>query len=89
MTPTQSIDLRDLCEKANVAFDEHLSQAQASKRIDELKAASGGSASERQDEREHGLVSPDPTGNPGSLGTGSSCRRTVHQVRRELLRGDD
>ena len=41
MTPAQSSYLRTLCERANEPFDETLTKAQASKRIDELRAKTG------------------------------------------------
>jgi hypothetical protein len=41
MTPAQASYLRTLSERANEPFDESLTKAQASKRIDELRAKTG------------------------------------------------
>jgi hypothetical protein len=41
MTGAQRSYLKTLCEEAKVDFDEHLTKAQASKRIDELQARTG------------------------------------------------
>ena len=41
MTGAQASYLQTLCEEANVDFDENLSKADASKRIDELQEKTG------------------------------------------------
>jgi hypothetical protein len=41
MTGAQRSYLKTLCEEAHVAFDEKLTKAQASKRIDELQEITG------------------------------------------------
>ncbi|MCG7361324.1 DUF3072 domain-containing protein [Roseomonas sp. ACRSG] len=41
MTGAQASYLRTLCEEAGEAFDESLSKAEASKKIDELQARTG------------------------------------------------
>jgi hypothetical protein len=41
MTPAQASYLQNLCRQANEEFDESLTKAQASKRIDELRAKTG------------------------------------------------
>ena len=41
MTQAQRAQLETLCEQAKQPFDENLSQAEASRRIDELQAATG------------------------------------------------
>ena len=41
MTGAQRSYLKTLCEEAKVPFDDKLSKAQASKRIDELQKATG------------------------------------------------
>jgi hypothetical protein len=41
MTPAQASYLRTLSERANESFDESLTKAQASKRIDELRSKTG------------------------------------------------
>ena len=41
MTGAQASYLRTLCEQANVDFDENLSKADASRRIDELQSKTG------------------------------------------------
>jgi hypothetical protein len=71
MTGAQRSYLTTLCEEAKVAFDPNLTKAEASKRIDELQAITGRGEPEESPSVEQGLVSPDPTGNPGSLGKGT------------------
>jgi hypothetical protein len=44
MTGAQASYLKTLCEEAHQAFDPELSKAEASKRIDELRAETGKSA---------------------------------------------
>ena len=41
MTGAQASYLRTLCQEANEPFDENLTKAEASKRIDELQAKTG------------------------------------------------
>ena len=41
MTSAQASHLRTLCQEANEPFDENLTKAQASRRIDELQAKTG------------------------------------------------
>jgi hypothetical protein len=41
MTPAQSSYLQNLCRQANQEFDESLTKAEASKRIDELRQKTG------------------------------------------------
>ena len=41
MTGAQASYLRTLCQEANEPFDENLTKAQASRRIDELQAKTG------------------------------------------------
>jgi hypothetical protein len=66
MTGAQRSYLKTLCEEAKAPFDEDLTKAEASKRIDELQAITGRGEPRRTVDK--GLVSPDPTGNPASLG---------------------
>lgn len=74
MTGAQRSYLKTLSEEARVSFDDKLTKAQASKRIDELQALTGrGKTGEARDE-ESGLLEPDPTGNPGSLGQNQQVR---------------
>ncbi|MPZ46794.1 MAG: DUF3072 domain-containing protein [Betaproteobacteria bacterium] len=68
MTGAQRSYLKTLSEEAKVQFDDKLTKAEASKRIDELQAKTGRGKTEQNGSEERGLVSPDPTGNPGSLG---------------------
>lgn len=68
MTGAQRSYLKTLSEEAKVPFDDHLTKAEASKRIDELQEKVGRGRSQTSETRPDGLVSPDPTGNPGSLG---------------------
>jgi uncharacterized damage-inducible protein DinB len=41
MTGAQASYLKTLCEEAGEAFDEHLTKAEASRRIDQLQEATG------------------------------------------------
>lgn len=68
MTGAQRSYLKTLCEEAKTGFDDTLTQAEASKRIEELYAKTGRGLQKPSDIVDKGLVSPDPTGNPGSLG---------------------
>ena len=56
MTGAQRSYLKTLCEEAKEAFDEKLTKAQASKRIDELQAKTGrgAPATEQSEESELG-----------------------------------
>ena len=66
MTGAQRSYLKTLSEEAKVAFDDRLTKAQASKRIDELQAKTGRGKNQASDDEPGGLVSPDPTGNPAA-----------------------
>jgi hypothetical protein len=68
MTGAQRSYLKTLSEEAKIPFDDSLTKAEASKRIDELRAKTGRGDARTNDSEPGGLVSPDPTGNPGSLG---------------------
>jgi hypothetical protein len=68
MTGAQRSYLKTLSEEAKVPFDDKLTKAQASKRIDELQALTGRGNTGRKRGEDAGLISPDPTGNPGSVG---------------------
>ena len=68
MTSEQRAQLQTLSEQANVPFDGRLTKAQASRRIGELQPRAPHGEPEQRASEEGGLVSPDPTGNPGSLG---------------------
>ena len=68
MTGAQRSYLKTLCEEAKVPFDDKLTKAHASKRIDELQGITGRGKPQEKPSAESGLTSPDPTGNPGSLG---------------------
>lgn len=67
MTGAQRSYLKTLCEEAKAEFDEKLTKADASKRIEELQAITGRGKQQRP-RIDEGLVSADPSGNPGSLG---------------------
>lgn len=56
MTGAQRSYLKTLCEEAKVAFDETLTKAQASKRIDELQGITGRGLSQ-EDPARHALES--------------------------------
>ena len=68
MTGAQRSYLKTLSEEAQVPFDDRLTKAEASKRIEELQAVRNRRKPQSDDSETDGLVSPDPTGNPGSLG---------------------
>jgi hypothetical protein len=70
MTGAQRSYLKTLSEEAKVPFDDRLTKAEASKRIDELQAKTGRGKPQKNDTEPSGLVTPDPTGNPGSRGQG-------------------
>ena len=70
-----TILFEDLCEEAKADFDDKLTKAQASKRIEELQATTGRGSKKEGDIVDEGLVSPDPTGDPGSLGNKD---RSIH-----------
>ena len=70
MTGAQRSYLKTLCEEARVDFDENLTKAEASRRIDELQHRTGRGLEHK---REHGAehdVDRDDNGsaNPGSAG---------------------
>ncbi|HSC63575.1 MAG TPA: DUF3072 domain-containing protein [Caldimonas sp.] len=60
MTGAQKSYLKTLSEEAHVDFDEHLTKAEASRRIDELQQRTG---------RGRGGAGKDEPANPGSAGT--------------------
>jgi hypothetical protein len=71
MTGAQRSYLKTLCEEAHVDFDENLTKAEASRRIDELQQQTGRG---RQRKREgHG----DGSTNPGSAGAGAGDEATA------------
>lgn len=75
MTGAQRSYLKTLCEEAKADFNDELTKAEASKRIDELQATTG-RGRDRKDATQEGLVSPDPTGNPASLGAAKKIPQT-------------
>ena len=63
MTGPQASYLKTLCQEARVEFDETLTKAQASQRIEELQKITGrGSSSRRHDERNRGTEKSPPEG---------------------------
>ena|SRR5690606_7855485 len=68
MTGAQRSYLKTLCEEAKVPFDDTLTKAQASKRIDELQALTGRGKAAAGDRVEEGLGGRGAAGNPGTLG---------------------
>jgi beta-xylosidase len=67
MTGAQRSYLKTLSEEAKVSFDDRLTKAEASKRIDELQAKTGRGKPQPNDSEPGSHVTPDPTGNPASL----------------------
>jgi hypothetical protein len=76
MTGAQRSYLKTLSEEAKVAFNDRLTKAEASKQIEELQAKTGRGKPQTNDGEAGSLVSPDPTGNPGSLGEKQQSRPT-------------
>jgi DUF3072 family protein len=71
MTGAQRSYLKTLSEEAHVEFDEHLTKAEASRRIDELQQQTGrGVERKREGDREAST-------NPGSAGSGPGDEATV------------
>jgi hypothetical protein len=68
MTGAQRSYLKTLSEEAKVPFDDRLTKAEASKRIDELQANPGRGKPQKNDTKPSGHITTDPTGNPGSPG---------------------
>jgi len=70
MTGAQRSYLKTLCEEAHVDFDEHLTKAEASRRIDELQQQTGRGRERKQQGRQERDVNRDDNGaaNPGSAG---------------------
>ena len=62
MTGAQRSYLKTLCEEAHVEFDEHLTKADASRRIDELQQQTGRGLERKRDGGD------DRSANPGSAG---------------------
>ena len=70
MTGAQRSYLKTLSEEAKVPFDERLTKAEASKRIDELQELTGrGKHGEAP-----GPTNRDATGNPGAMGKAPGAR---------------
>jgi len=60
--------LKTLSEEGKVPFDDRLTKAEASKRIDELQGKTGRGKPHKNHSEPGGLITPDPIGKPGSLG---------------------
>ena len=73
MTGAQRSYLKTLSEEAHVDFDEQLTKAEASRRIDELQQKTG-RGRERQRQR---VGDGEGTTNPGSAGAGPGDEATV------------
>jgi len=73
MTGAQRSYLKTLSEEAHVDFDEQLTKAEASRRIDELQQKTG-RGRERQRER---VGDGEGTTNPGSAGAGPGDEATA------------
>ncbi len=73
MTGAQRSYLKTLCEEAHVEFDERLTKAEASRRIDELQQQTGRGLERKRDGGGHGEGST----NPGSAGSGPGDEATV------------
>ena len=71
MTGAQRSYLKTLCEEAHVDFDENLTKAEASRRIDELQQQTGRGLERKR--AGHG----DGSTNPGSAGSGAGDEATV------------
>ena len=62
MTGAQRSYLKTLSEEAHVDFDEHLTKAEASRRIDELQHATGRGLERKREGRDDGSASPGSAG---------------------------
>ena len=71
MTGAQRSYLKTLSEEAHVDFDEHLTKAEASRRIDELQQITGRGLERKHEGGEHAAT------NPGSAGAGPGDEATV------------
>ncbi len=71
MTGAQRSYLKTLSEEAHVDFDEHLTKAEASRRIDELQRITGRGVERKSEGGEHAST------NPGSAGAGAGDEATV------------
>jgi hypothetical protein len=71
MTGAQRSYLKTRSEEAHVDFDEHLTKAEASRRIDELQRITGRGLERKHAEGEHSSTSP------GSAGAGPGDEATV------------
>jgi len=71
MTGAQRSYLKTLSEEAHVDFDENLTKAEASRRIDELQEKTGRGRARSHDEHGEGST------NPGSAGSGAGDEATV------------
>ncbi|MBV9891566.1 MAG: DUF3072 domain-containing protein [Rhizobacter sp.] len=72
MTGAQRSYLKTLSQEAHVDFDEHLTKAEASRRIDELQKRTG-----RGLERKGAGGGEHASTNPGSAGSGAGDEATV------------
>jgi hypothetical protein len=71
MTGAQRSYLKTLSEEAHVEFDEHLTKAEASRRIDELQQKTGRGLERKRAGDDDGST------NPGSAGSGPGDEATV------------
>ncbi|HTJ06222.1 MAG TPA: DUF3072 domain-containing protein [Caldimonas sp.] len=71
MTGAQRSYLKTLSEEAHVDFDEHLTKAEASRRIDELQQITGRGVERGREGGKHAST------NPGSAGAGAGDEATV------------
>ena len=71
MTGAQRSYLKTLCEEAHVDFDENLSKAEASRRIDELQQQTGRGLERKREGHGGGST------NPGSAGAGGGDEATA------------
>jgi len=71
MTGAQRSYLKTLSEEAHVDFDEHLTKAEVSRRIDELQQITGRGVERGHEGGKHAST------NPGSAGAGAGDEATV------------
>jgi hypothetical protein len=77
MTGAQRSYLKTLCEEAHVEFDERLTKAEASRRIDELQHQTGRGLERKRPTEDDAAGHGEGSTNPGSAGSGAGDEATL------------
>ena len=77
MTGAQRSYLKTLCEEAHVEFDERLTKAEASRRIDELQHRTGRGLERKRPTEDDAAGHGEGSTNPGSAGSGAGDEATL------------